>query len=70
MKRMTKLEPIPIHWACPHGDTFEEMRAHLRETGLYEKGDTVLIWVNEGDFLHALMVCGSQKYPVTQGYSK
>jgi hypothetical protein len=32
------------------GQTFEEMRSHLFETDLYNHGDCILVWVNEGDF--------------------
>ncbi len=53
-----KLPPIPIHWARPQGGTFEEMRANVWKTGLADKGDTILVWVNEGDFIHAQIVCG------------
>lgn len=57
-----KLSPIPIHWARPNGTTFEEMRANVWKTGLPDKGDTILVWVNEGDFLHAQMLGGAVEY--------
>jgi hypothetical protein len=40
-----------VRWARPQGDTFEAMRANVRTTGLYQMGDAILVWVNEGDFL-------------------
>lgn len=45
------VEPaLRLNWACPIGQTFEEMRANLYKTPLYGMGDARLIWVNEGDF--------------------
>ena len=57
-----KIPPIPIHWARPHGETFEEMRKNVWKTGLSNKGDTILVWVNEGDFLHAQLTCGTVEH--------
>ena len=39
----------PIAFETPVGDTFEEWRENVRKTKLYQRGDTVLVWVNEGD---------------------
>lgn len=41
-------QPV-IRFARPLGATFESMRKHVWETGLADIGDTILIWVNEGD---------------------
>jgi hypothetical protein len=38
-----------LGWARPEGSTLEEMRENVRKTDLYQMGDTVLVWVNEGD---------------------
>jgi hypothetical protein len=56
------IPPIPIEWARPQGETFEEMRANVWKNGLAAKGDTILVWVNEGDFWHACMVCGAKEH--------
>lgn len=56
------LPPVPINWARPVGATFDEMRDNVWKSGLASKGDTILVWVNEGDFWHALMVCGGKEF--------
>ena len=38
-----------FRYELPVGDTFEEMRENVRKTDLYQRGDTVLVWVNEAD---------------------
>ena len=45
-----------IRYARAKGQTFDQMRANLPED-LYRIGDTILVWVNEGDF------CLSRPYP-------
>ena len=60
--RAKVVETIPIEWCRPRGDTFEQMRENVWTDGLAQKGDTILIWVNEGDFLHACMTCGSKEH--------
>ena len=42
-----------LRWAPARGETFTEMRDTIRDDPLYQHGDTVLVWVNEGD-LHML----------------
>lgn len=41
-----------LHFARPLGATLDSMRKHVWETGLADRGDTILIWVNEGDLWH------------------
>jgi hypothetical protein len=38
------------------------MRQNVCKSGLAAKGDTILVWINEGDFLHAQLVGGSVEY--------
>jgi hypothetical protein len=64
---MADIPVIPINWARPIGETFEEMRANIWKTGLAMKGDTILIWVNEGDFIHATITCGQVEHKIEQG---
>ncbi len=40
----------PLRYAIPHGKTIDEMRDNVRKSDLYKIGDTILVWVNEGDF--------------------
>lgn len=42
---------IPIRFARPQGETFAKMQEHIRNSPLYQIGDAMLVWVNEGDFL-------------------
>lgn len=58
---------IPIHWARPIGATLDSMRKHVWETGLAPLGDTILVWVNEGDFLHAQLTCGAVEHKNDDG---
>lgn len=36
-------------WEYFKGEVTEEERARIRESDLYKRGDTVLVWINEGD---------------------
>ncbi len=47
----TKLGFVKLHWINPEGQTIEEMRNNLRGSDLYQRGDAVLVWVNQGDLL-------------------
>lgn len=38
-----------ILFARPVGRDIEEWRENVRKTDLYRRGDTILVWVNEGD---------------------
>lgn len=44
---------VALDYVVARGSTIEEMRNNLRNSSdgaaLYRQGDTVLIWVNEGD---------------------
>lgn len=31
--------------------TFEEMREEVLKSDLYQHGDTILVWINEGDLI-------------------
>ena len=42
-------KPLPLHIAEPKGITFVEMRDNIRKNELYQMGDAVLFWINEGD---------------------
>jgi hypothetical protein len=42
--------PKVLSWARPLGATMDSMRKYVWETGLASLGDTILVWVNEGDF--------------------
>jgi hypothetical protein len=44
-----------LSWARPLGATMDSMRKHVWETGLASLGDTILVWVNEGDFWHLML---------------
>lgn len=49
----------PLETVVPQGNTMHAMREHVRTTDLYRKGDTVLVWVNEGDLLlHQTIIAG------------
>lgn len=39
----------PMMFERPVGRGFKEWRKNVGKTALYRRGDTVLIWVNEGD---------------------
>lgn len=41
---------LQIRYAIPRGQTFEEMRSNVQKTDLYNMGDCIMIWINEGDF--------------------
>lgn len=41
--------PAPLRYARVNGFTIREMREDVRSTALYQLGDAVLVWVNEGD---------------------
>lgn len=43
--------PVGLQYEIPVGSTIGEMRENVRKTDLYQRGDTVLIWVNEGDLI-------------------
>lgn len=47
--------PNPMQFVTARGSTLDDMRKAVWEDGLGEIGDAVLIWVNEGDFLHLQM---------------
>lgn len=38
-----------LRFARPLGATLDSMRKHVHETELPRLGDTILIWVNQGD---------------------
>ena len=40
---------VPMGFEEPVGRDLEEWRENVRKTELYRRGDTVLVWVNEGD---------------------
>jgi hypothetical protein len=44
-----------IRVSRPEGNTFDEWRENVRKTALYQKGDTILLWINEGDYWAGLM---------------
>jgi hypothetical protein len=44
--------PNPVQFANARGSTFEDMRKAVFEDGLGELGDAILIWVNQGQFIH------------------
>lgn len=51
-------KPLPLHIAQPKGETMTEMRANINNNELYQMGDAVLFWINEGD-LSMLTVYGN-----------
>lgn len=61
---MFNLPPLPLQFVSARGATFEEMRKNVFEDGLGEIGDALLIWVNEGDFIHLQINGGAS--PVTR----
>lgn len=40
---------VPMAFEHPVGRDLEQWRENVRKTDLYRRGDTVLVWVNEGD---------------------
>lgn len=42
-------KPLPLRIAQPKGETMMEMRANINKNELYQMGDAVLFWINEGD---------------------
>lgn len=49
--------PSPIlHYAPIEGTTLSEMRKAVRNNPLYQQGDCKLVWVNEGDLAHLIML--------------
>ncbi len=38
-----------VRYFKPQGATLDDMKEHARQHPLYQQGDLVLIWVNEGD---------------------
>lgn len=55
--------PNPMQFVNARGDTMEAMRKAVWEDGLGAIGDAILIWVNEGDFLHLQMNGGAALVP-------
>lgn len=43
------LEEAGFDYVIPQGSTYDEWREHVRQTALYQRGDTVLVWVNQAD---------------------
>lgn len=50
----------PLRFARARGQTWEELRANVHKEPLYAIGDTVLVWVNEGDLIEH-QIAGSAK---------
>lgn len=47
----------PLRWAYATGETFKEMAETVQLTALYQYGDCVLVWVNEGDLhMHSMVL--------------
>lgn len=44
---------VPMAFERPVGNSIEEWRENVHKTDLCRRGDTVLVWVNEGDICHA-----------------
>lgn len=44
------MKPRPIHYVRATGTTWEQMRENVRKSSLYQRGDCILVWVNEGDW--------------------
>lgn len=44
-----KAQQSRVRYARTSGSTLQEMRAFIRDHPLYQHGDAVLCWVNEGD---------------------
>lgn len=40
---------VPMRFERPVGRTLKQWRENVSKTDLYRRGDTVLVWVNEGD---------------------
>lgn len=45
----------PIHWERSQGYDLDAIRAHAQTTETYKHGDTLLMLVNEGDYLHRVI---------------
>jgi hypothetical protein len=43
--------PTRLRFAHAFGNTYQEMQAKARGTRLYEQGDAILVWVNQGDLI-------------------
>lgn len=50
---------ISYHHA--EGYTLDEMREHARKTDLYNRGDMILVWINEGDMLTHNLLANLEK---------
>ncbi|GEM_PF-2994357 len=57
------VEDAGFDYVRPQGETFEEWREHVRCTKLYQRGDAVLVWVNEAELspIHNLTKQGETK---------
>lgn len=54
--------PERIRYARYRGPIDEAERERIRKTPLYELGDTILVWVNEGDLC---MVGTNAEFPTS-----
>ena len=53
-----------VRYCHAKGDTFSEMQDNAHANPLYERGDMILVWVNEGDIIehgHAIERAATQK---------
>jgi len=54
MDNPLKLPPLRYKQvSLPNGNetTFEQMREEVLKSNLYQQGDTILVWINEGDLI-------------------
>jgi hypothetical protein len=71
MPSNTDTRYVPMLFEHPVGNGFDEWRENVRKTELYQRGDTVLIWVNEGDLYPGPFVAEASRPPVqTDGLVK
>jgi hypothetical protein len=64
MQSNTDTRYVPMLFEHPVGNGFDEWRENVRKTELYQRGDTVLIWVNEGDLYPGPFVAEASRPPV------
>jgi hypothetical protein len=64
MQSNTDTRYVPMLFEHPVGNGFDEWRENVRKTELYQRGDTVLIWVNEGDLYPGPFVAEAARPPV------